>query len=153
MDTIHIVPTKEEVFSLDEIESGVKLLANGKAEDIEGYQAEIFKIRGYVLIPHIHNLFNLAVKRVFPKPWTQSLIVPKNGDRNIPSNYRTIMISLILAKLYGIILEKKISLWLESHGKKTKGQVGFRRYHSTMDHLVTFKIIAEEFCNTKRHGS
>jgi hypothetical protein len=52
----------------------------------------------------------------------QSLIVPifKNEDRNIPSNYRTIMISPILVKLYGIILEKKISLWLESHGKRAK---------------------------------
>jgi hypothetical protein len=81
----------------------------------------------------------------------QKLIVPifKNGDRNNPSNYRTIMISLILAKLYGIILEKKISLWLESHGKRAKGQVMFRRYHSTVDHIVTFRIIAEEFHNTK----
>jgi hypothetical protein len=81
----------------------------------------------------------------------ESLIVPifKNGDGNIPSNYRTIMISHILAKLYGIILEKKISLWLESHGKRAKGQAGFRRYHSTLDHLVTFRIITEEFCNTK----
>jgi hypothetical protein len=73
----------------------------------------------------------------------QSLIVPilKNGDRNMPSNYRTIMINLILAKLYGIILEKKISLWLESHSKRAKDQARFRRYNSTMDHLVTFKII------------
>jgi hypothetical protein len=53
----------------------------------------------------------------------QNLIVPifKNGDRNISSNYRTIMISPILAKLYGIILEKKINLWLESHDKRSKG--------------------------------
>ena len=108
MDTISIVPTKEESFSLDDIEFGVKRLANGKAKDIEVYQAEIFKIGGPILIPHIHKLFNLAVKQGFPKPWTQSLIVPifKNGDRNIPSNYRTIMISLILAKIYIICLEK-----------------------------------------------
>ena len=80
MDTIPIVPTKEEVFSLDDIEFKVKRLANGKAKDIEGYQAEIF------LIPHIHKLFNLAVKQGFPKPWTQSLIVPifKSGDKKIP---------------------------------------------------------------------
>ena len=87
MDTISIVPTKEEFFSLD---------------DIEVYQDEIFKIGGPILIPHIHKLFNLAVKQGFPKPQTQSLIVPifKNGDKNIPSNYTTIMISPILAKLY-----------------------------------------------------
>jgi hypothetical protein len=76
-------------------------------------------------------------------------LIFKNGDRNIPSNYRTIMISRILAKLYGIILEKKISLWLESYGNRAKGQVGFRRYHSTLDHIVTFRIIAEELHNTK----
>ena len=58
------------------------------------------------------------------------------------------MISPILAKLY-IILEKKISLWIESRGKISKGQTEFRRYHSTVDHLVTFRIIAEEFHNTK----
>jgi hypothetical protein len=112
MDTIPIVPTKEEFYSLDDIEFGVKWLANGNAKDIEGYQDEILKIGEPILIPHIHKLFNLAVKHGFPKPWTQSLIVPifKNGDRNIPSNYRNIMISPILANLYGIILEKKISL-------------------------------------------
>jgi hypothetical protein len=33
------------------------------------------------------------------------------------------MISPILAKLYGSILEKKINIWLESHGKRAKGQV------------------------------
>jgi hypothetical protein len=54
MDIISIVPTKEEVFSLDDIEFGVKKLANGKAKDIEGYQDEFFKIGGSILIPHIH---------------------------------------------------------------------------------------------------
>ena len=49
MDTIPIVPTKEEVFSLDDIDFGVKQLANGKAKDIEGYQNENFKIGGLSL--------------------------------------------------------------------------------------------------------
>jgi hypothetical protein len=41
---------------------GVKWLVKGKAKDIEGYQDEILKIGGHVLIPHIHKLFNLAFK-------------------------------------------------------------------------------------------
>jgi hypothetical protein len=78
------------------------MLANGTVKDIEGYQDEIFKIRRSILIPHIHKLFNLAFKYGFPKPWTQSLIVHifKNWDRNIPSNYRTIMISLRFMELF-----------------------------------------------------
>jgi hypothetical protein len=46
-------------------------------------------------------------------------------------------------------LENKISTWLERNGKRAKGQVGFRGYHSTMDHLVMFRIIAEECRNDK----
>jgi hypothetical protein len=46
MDTIPIVPTEDEVFSLDAIEFVVKRISNGKAKDIEGYQEEIFKIEG-----------------------------------------------------------------------------------------------------------
>ena len=34
MDTILIIPTYDAFFSLDDIELGVKLLANGKAKDI-----------------------------------------------------------------------------------------------------------------------
>jgi hypothetical protein len=68
MDTILIVPTEDDVFSLEDVEFEVKKLANGKAKDIEGYQAEIFKIRGPILIPHIHKLFKLAVKEGFPNP-------------------------------------------------------------------------------------
>ena len=75
IDTIRIVSTEDEVYSLDDIDFRVKQLANGKAKDIEGYQAEIFKTGGPILIPHIQKLFNLAVKKVFPKLWTQSLIV------------------------------------------------------------------------------
>ena len=62
MDTIHIVPTNDEFVSLYDIYYGVKRLANGKAKDIKGYQDEIFKIGGSILIPHIHKLFNLAIK-------------------------------------------------------------------------------------------
>jgi hypothetical protein len=68
MDTIPIFPIEDVIFSLDDIEFGVKWLANGKAKDIEGYQDENFKIGGPILIPHIHNLFNLDVKQGFPKP-------------------------------------------------------------------------------------
>jgi hypothetical protein len=103
------------------------------------------------LIPQIHKLFNLAVNQGFPKPWTQSLIVPifKSGDKINPSNYTTIMISPILSKLYGSILEKKIIVWLEIHRKVAKGQVSFKGYPSALDHLIMIRIIAEECHNNK----
>ena len=46
-------------------------------------------------------------------------------------------------------MENKITLWLESEGKRAKGQVGFRRHQSTTNHLVTLRIIMEECRNDK----
>ena len=110
----------KELLSLEYIDFGVKHLENGKSKDIEGYQAKILKIRGHVLISHIHKLFNLVVNQGFPTTWTQILIIPifKSGDQNNPSNYWTIMTSPLLAKLYGIILEKRINECLEMEGKR-----------------------------------
>ena len=69
-------------------------------------------------------------------------------DHN-PFIYRIIMINPLLANLYGIILENKINIWLESEGNRAKGQAGFIRKHSTMDHLVMLRIIVEECCKNK----
>ena len=101
MGTTLISPVKEDVFSLDDIESSISKLTNRKAKGIEGNQVEILKIRRYNLIPYQHKLLNLSVMHGFPSLWTQSLIVPifKNGDKNAPSNYKTFIISHILAKL------------------------------------------------------
>ena len=59
------------------------------------------------------------------------------------------MISSLLAKLYGSVLEKKLSIWLETEGKQAKGQARFKRHQSTTDQLVMLRIIAEECCNDK----
>jgi hypothetical protein len=63
------------------------------------------------------------------------------------------MICPILANLYEIILEKKINIWLESHRKRANGQEKFRNYHSSVDHLVTLKIIVEECRNLIKPNS
>jgi len=112
MDNFETLLTTKEVFSLEDIDFEVNWLANGEAKDIEGYQVEILKIGARILIPHIQKLLNQVVKQGFHKPWTQCLIIPnfKNRDTNNPSNYRTIMISPLLAKLYAIILERNLSI-------------------------------------------
>ena len=41
IDNFETVLTMKEIFSLEDIDFGVKRLANGKAKDIEGYQEKI----------------------------------------------------------------------------------------------------------------
>jgi hypothetical protein len=100
----------------------------------------------YVFIPHIHKLFKMEVDPSFPKPLVQRLITSmfKSWDKKPPSICKTIMINSIVAKSCGIILENKINIWLESQGKRDKGQVVLGSYNSTMGYLVTLMIITEE---------
>jgi len=128
VDNIPNISIEDEVFSIEDINFRVDRLEKGKDKDTEGYQDKILKIGGSIFIPHIHKLFNLALNKGFHKPSTQSLIVPifKSGDKINPSNYMTVIISPIFAKLYGIILEKKTNMWLECHRKGAKGQARFK---------------------------
>ncbi|MCO5579120.1 hypothetical protein L7F22_032972 [Adiantum nelumboides] len=41
-------------------------------------------------------------------------------------------------------MEMKISKWAEENGKRAHGQAGFRKDHSTIDHLVTLQVLMEE---------
>lgn len=71
MWTILNTPTKDDIFSLEDVQFGINKLANEKAKDIEDYRAEIFKMGKYILIPHLHKFLNLVVKHGFPKIWMQ----------------------------------------------------------------------------------
>ena len=54
------------------------------------------------------------------------------------------MVSPLMAKLYSTIMEQKISSWADHHHKRALGQVGFRSLHSSIDHLVTLRVIMEK---------
>jgi hypothetical protein len=73
----------------------------------------------------------------------------KSGGINNPSNYRTIMINPLFAKLFGSMLENKISEWAEKRDKHAKGHVGFRPKHSTVDHCITLRHMIEKVWEKK----
>ena len=58
MDNMSNNSTKDEVFSIEDIKFGVKWLSKAKSKDIKGYEDEVLKIGGTILIPHIHKIFN-----------------------------------------------------------------------------------------------
>ena len=69
----------------------------------------------------ISDMFNHALQHGMLYDWTTNSIKPlhKVGDANNVNNYQTIMVSSIMAKLFGCIMESKISAWSEKNGKRT----------------------------------
>ena len=43
------------------------------------------------------------------------------------SNYRGITVGPVFAKLFAMIIERRLASWAEEHGVKARGQAGFRK--------------------------
>ena len=76
------------------------------------------------------------------KNWIKHL--HKGEDVNNIINYQTNMVGLLMAKQFECIMESKVSAWAEKNGKRDYRQVGFRKHHNTIDHLVTLQVLMEE---------
>jgi hypothetical protein len=53
------------------------------------------------------------------------------------------MVGLILAKLFAMILDKRLSEWVKQHGLRAKGQIGFHKNYRTIDQLFILQTLIE----------
>ena len=86
--------------------------------------------------------------------WTEAIIPPlyKKGDVNVPDNYRGISLLNVCSKLYSFILNKRLSVWAEENEVLGEVQAGFRRDHSTIDHIFTmFAVIQRHLTRHKKN--
>ncbi len=70
--------------------------------------------------------------------------IHKKGDKEEASNYRTIMVASIFAKVLGGLLEGKLSAWAEAHKKRAISQAGFRAHYNTLDHVLCLRVLGEQ---------
>ena len=83
----------------------------------------------------------------FPERLSVGLItaVYKSGNKSDMSNYRGFTVGSVLAKLFAMILEQRLSAWAESHAVKAKGQAGFRKdYRTTADIFVLRSLVDKQ---------
>ena len=87
------------------------------------------------------SLFNLILKTGnVPEQWTIGKIKPiyKNKSDSLdPSNYRPITILSCLGKLFTAVLNDRLCSFLEDNNLLNENQAGFRKHHSTTDHIFT----------------
>ncbi len=57
---------------------------------------------------------------------------------------RGITVGPILTKLFTMILDKRLSEWVEQHGLRAKGQVGFRKDYRTIDQFFILWTLIEQ---------
>ena len=89
-----------------------------------------------------------------PEAWTEAIILPLNKKDSIhdPDNYSGTSLLNVCSKLYSNIINKRLSRWAEDHDVPGDIQAGFRKDHSTIDHIFTlfFSMIQRQLLRNKK---
>ena len=90
----------------------------------------------------------------FPPLWREAVVIPipkPSKDHLDPSNFKPIALTSCLCKTMERIINARLMWSLESQGLLSEKQCGFRKNHSTLDHLVRFKTFIRNAFVKKEH--
>ena len=96
---------------------------------------------------------NIWSSGTFPSSWKEALVIPipkPNRDASDPNNYRPIALTSCLCKTMERMVNDRLVWLLESENLISKYQCGFRKNHSTLDHLVRFETTLREAFSRKK---
>ena len=150
--------TRKEIFR------AIRKMKVGKAPGIDGILTSILKpaaaavgsskLKDYnPVIDALELMFNFIFeKEVWPQRWAEGIIFPlyKNtGSRLDPGNYRPITLLSTVGKVFGSIIENRLSCWSEENRTIADEQGGFRRNRGTIDLIF---LLREIITNRRENG-
>ena len=99
------------------------------------------------MLPIYEKLFNVVFDSgLLPNAWLEGSIRPiyKNkGDRKKVQNYRPITILSCLGKVFTAVLNRRLTLFLDTNETLLENQAGFRKNCSTTDHIFVPNSLIE----------
>jgi hypothetical protein len=137
--------TLSQNIQLCEITDAIKRLKRGKAVGLDGVKAE-FVIDGCdALLRILQTLFNKLLSEGFCSSFAVGVIhaLLKSGDASSIDNYRGIIVDPVIAKLFAMVLESRLSFWAERKGIRARGQAGFRQDYRTTDNLFVLQTLID----------
>lgn len=120
-------------------------MKNNKAPGEDGIVAEMLKYGQEALVSILCKLLNKCLEESsIPENWNNASVVIlfKKGDKKLLENYRPISLLSVLYKLLTKIITTRISVKLDEY--QPVEQAAFRKNFSTIDHLLTVKILIEK---------
>jgi hypothetical protein len=138
----HILNT---YITLTKLLQALKKLQKNKAVGLDVMKAEFILDAGELLHIPLLTTFNCFLEEGFLEALSTGVVhaLFKRGDASKFDNYRGITVGPILAKLFAMILEKRLSEWVEQHGLRAKGQARFCKDYCTIDQLFILRTLIE----------
>jgi hypothetical protein len=124
----------------------LKKVQNNKVASLDGMKAEFILDAGELLHMPLLTMFNYILEEGFPEALSIGVVhvLFKGGDASKFDNYKGITVGPILVKLFVMILDKRLSEWVEQHGLRAKGQTRFRKDYCTIDQLFILRTLIEQ---------
>ena len=139
----------------DELSAVITDIKTGKSAYLDDVSNEALKIGFTVLnklLLHLYNIINSFGD--FPSTWSEGLVIPihKKNDKFDVDNYRGIIISSIIGKVFTKILTNRITKYMEKHKLWTIKQCGFKADHRTEDNLVILNTLFNSYVVNKNQN-
>jgi hypothetical protein len=129
--------------TLDEIAQVMRRLKCNKSAGLDGIKAEFLLDAGDMLHVPLQIVFNKLLQQGYSVSLSTGVIhaLHKGDDALQFENYRGITVGLVLAKVFAMILEARLSSWAEERGLRARGQAGFRKDFCTMNNLYILRTL------------
>ena len=121
-----------------ELNSIIKNIKTGKTTFSDDISHDILKLGLPVLEKASLHLFNNVMHvQTFPETWTEGLISPihKTGDKLSVDNYRGIITSTAIDKIFLKVIASRIDSYLNTLNRWFINQCGFKKDNCTGDNL------------------
>jgi len=138
--------TLNTYITLVELFQKLKKLQRNKAADLDGMKAKFILDARELLHMPLLTTFNYFLVKGFSEALSTGVVhaLFKGANASEFDNYKGITVGLILAKLFVMIFDKRLSEWFEQHGLCAKGQIGFCKNYYTTDQLFILQILIEK---------
>jgi hypothetical protein len=123
--------------TLDEIAQVMRRVKHNKSTSLDGIKAEFLLDVGDTLHVPFQIVFNKLLQQDYPTCFSTG-VIHALYKVVMPCNLKTIgenTMGPVLAKVFAMILEARLSSWAEEMGLRARGQVGFRKEFRTTDNL------------------
>jgi hypothetical protein len=146
--TLNVDTTLAELFQV------LKKLQRNKAIGLDGMKIEFILDAGKLLHMPLLTTFNYFLTERIPEALSIKVVqvLFKGGDASKFDKCKGITVGPILTKLFAMILDKRLSEWVEQHGLRAKGQDGFRKDYYTTDQLFILRTLIEQSKAKKIHS-
>ena len=151
----HYQPALDSPITREEIFAAIRRLKSGTAPGVDGVTTTILKMAADAVgtsklkadnpvVDSLAILFNFVFENErWPERWATGIVFPlyKQDSRLDPGNYRPITLLSVVGKLFGSVVESRLSQWAEGCFALADEQGGFRRSRGTPDLIFLLREI------------